>query len=459
MIGLCLKWLQEHSTAQRCAGTFLRSIHWPWFAVAAAVVAGCARLLWIVRRYGVNVFFWDQWDYLDPLFRGESLWTHFRWQHGPIRQGLGYFVIDAIYAFSGWDARSDGFAGIVAMACAAALLLAVSKRLFDRLSVFDAIVPLAVLSSSAFEVLVGTPNPSHGPLPLLLVAAFSLSLFIERAWIRTAVTSALTFAAVYTGFGLFLGLVAPVVFAANAIRQPQARLPNLTGLALGFLSWASFLQGYRFMPATDCFRFPDPQPVRYLTFFGALAIRPFALFAHSGAGAAAAALGGCALVLVSAIAGFHFLRRGDPLSRTVFVLCGFSLLFAAGSAVGRACLGTSQAEASRYVPYMAPAVVGAYFLLRSLPATRLRDVALSCLLLGCIAKETWPGLHVQLQWYGHGKSAWAECFRARGDIARCDAETGFPIYPRPEATHLDQKLAWLRERRLGLFKQPVSTTP
>jgi hypothetical protein len=81
--------------------------------------------------------------------------------------------------------------------------------LFDRLSVFDAIVPLAVLSSSAFEVLVGTPNPSHGPLPLLLVAAFSLSLFIERAWIRTAVTSALTFAAVYTGFGLFLGLVAP----------------------------------------------------------------------------------------------------------------------------------------------------------------------------------------------------------------------------------------------------------
>jgi hypothetical protein len=198
--------------------------------------------------------------------------------------------------------------------------------------------------------------------------------------------------------------------------------------------------------------------LRYLSFFGSIAIRPFALFAHSGAGAAAAALGGCALVLVSAIAGFHFLRRGDPLSRTVFVLCGFSLLFAAGSAVGRACLGTSQAEASRYVPYMAPAVVGAYFLLRSLPATRLRDAALSCLLLGCVAKETWPGLHGQLHWYGHGKAAWADCFRARGDIARCDAETGFRIYPLPEATHLDQKLAWLRERRLGLFK-PASTTP
>ena len=439
----------------------MRAIRWPWLAIPAATLAACARLLWIVHRYGVNVFFWDQWDYLDPLFRGDGLWTRFTWQHGPIRQGVGYLVIDGTYALSGWDTRSDALAAIVAMTCAAILLLAVSRLLFGRLSAFDMIVPLCVLTSSSFEILVGTPNPAHGPVPLFLVAAFVLSLFIEHAWTRTLVASALTFAAVYTGFGVFLGLVAPVVFAAEAGRRPQERLAHLTGLVLCLLSMASFFRGYRGQPAVDCFQFPDPHPIRYIAFLGQIAIRPFSIFVHSPAGVVAAALGGLALVLVPAIAGFRFLRRGDPLARTVFVLSAFSLAFAAGSAVGRVCLGPTAADASRYVPYMAPALVGGYFLLRSMPATRLRDAALGCFLLACIVKEVRPepGRRAYLEWLWRGKSAWADCFRQKGDVARCDAETGFRIHPVPEVTQLDRKLAYLRERKLGLFKRLSSTAP
>src|SRR3981081_625139 len=103
----------------------MRAIRWPWLAIPAATLAACARLLWIVHRYGVNIFFWDQWDYLDPLFGGDGLRTRCTWQHGPLREGVEYRVIDGAYALSGWDTRSDGLTAVVAMACAAIVLLAV----------------------------------------------------------------------------------------------------------------------------------------------------------------------------------------------------------------------------------------------------------------------------------------------------------------------------------------------
>jgi len=34
----------------------------------------------------------------------------------------------------------------------------------------------------------------------------------------------------------------------------------------------------------------------------------------------------------------------------------------------------------------------------------------------------------------------------------CERETGIRIYPDPPATHLQEKLDWLEQRRLNLFK-------
>lgn len=434
---------------------------WPWIAIAIASTAAGARLLWLVHRYSVNIFFWDQWDFLNPLFHGEGAWAFFNLEHGPIREGVGGLVIALTYRLTRWDTRFDGLSEIVAMFAAAACLLAVSKRLFGRLSVFDAIVPLAVLTGGAFEILVITPNPAHGPVPLLLVAAFTLSLFIERVWPRVLVSSALAFAAIYTGFGLVLAPLVLALFALEAVRKPSERLAWLCGLGLTLLSLASFFRGYRSQPAAECFQFPDPHPLRYLLFLAAISARPFSILPRSPAGPVAAALGGLALVLIPAWAGLRFLRRGDPVARTVFVLSGFSLAFAVSSAIGRSCAGPGAGTASRYVLYLSPAIVAAYFLLRDLPAGRVRQGALSCLLLACVLKEAIPerSRHGLLVKNWRGKSAWAECFRRLGDVGRCDAETGFRIYPVPEATDLAGKLAFLREHKLGLFKDAPSTAP
>jgi hypothetical protein len=51
-----------------------------------------------------------------------------------------------------------------------------------------------------------------------------------------------------------------------------------------------------------------------------------------------------------------------------------------------------------------------------------------------------------------GKQAWVSCYRQRHDLQACDVETGFPLYPAPGATRMQEKLDFLETRRLSLFR-------
>ena len=73
------------------------------------------RLADFVNRYAVNILYWDQWDFLRGLFDGADLWSLFRWQHGPQRQGLGNLIIAVLYSATGWDGRVDAAATAVVM--------------------------------------------------------------------------------------------------------------------------------------------------------------------------------------------------------------------------------------------------------------------------------------------------------------------------------------------------------
>jgi len=50
-----------------------------------AVGLGC-RLFLVIRKYSVNLPYWDQWDIYRPLFAKLPLWRLFLWQHGPHRE-------------------------------------------------------------------------------------------------------------------------------------------------------------------------------------------------------------------------------------------------------------------------------------------------------------------------------------------------------------------------------------
>jgi hypothetical protein len=386
-----------------------------------------------------------------------------RWQHGPHRQGLGGLVVAVTAWLTGWNVRIEVFVSGAIVLLAALAALALVRRERGRWAWSDAVLPVLFLSLSQYELFAVTPNPAHGPLPLLLVMLFALGLQMRSPWSGLAVLVATDFAATHTGFGVFLGVVAPVVFAARlaaALRKQSGRLVPAVGLAASLGSLALFFHGYVLQSAVACFQFPDPHPVRYVSFLGTLFLRPFEL---RGAGAALAfglALGlACAGLACWSCWRMLATRERTRLPEIVFAFTSFSLLFAANSAVGRACLGPESAGSSRYVPYLIPFLLAAYLALSTggSPAwPRAAALAALCSLL--LGKEALRMHHniEDADHYANGKRRWRDCYLATSDVAACSGP--FKIYPEPAATHLEEKLRFLRERHLSFFRQSARPT-
>ncbi len=432
-----------------------------WLAAAAATWALLSlRLAHFVGRHSVNVLYFDQWDFWEGLFRGDGPWALFRWQHGPVRQGLGGLVIAASARASGWDVRVECFvtAGIVAAAAVLALLLA--RALRGSWSLADACIPFVFLTLSLYELFVVTPNPAHGALPLLLVTGYALALQIERAAVRVPVLVVLAFLATYTGFGFFLGPVSVLVLALDLTRAARERRQvalHALGLTVCALAVASFFSGYVFAPASECFRFPDPHPLGYLAYLNLLFIRVLELQVvkplRMGLGLPIP-LAAAALVAWSGWRAAASLGR-SRLHLTIFALGAFSWLFAANAAIGRVCLGAGQAASSRYVPYLIPMLLAAYLFLSIDAGGRWKRALLGVFAILCVGKEIW-GPAASRTWVDHyegGKRRWVACYLRMEDVARCNDEAHFLIYPDEASTpRLERDLAFLRARKLNLFK-------
>ncbi len=427
----------------------------PLVAIAVVLVGFAVRLFSFVNQHAISVLFWDQWGFLGPLFDHRGWWTMFHYQHGPHRQGVGGLLIALVYPLSGWNGRAEAFVAAVLMIGTTLLCLWIVRLAFGRWSLWDVCIPLLVLTTVDFEIFAGTTNLAHGPMPVFLIALFVLCAFIERPWVRTATMGVSLFCAVFTGFGVLLGLVAPCVYLLQ-LRDAEQRRPAAVGLILWALTMVAFGKGYVFEPAAACFKFPDPNPSGYLTFFGWLVARPLSIFGDSLAGRLALYFAALLLLVVAALAMFKFLRAPkDARSRTIFILAAFSVVFGASTAVGRLCLGVGLAVTPRYVPYMLLGWVAIYFWLRDLaerlPAMRVLPAAFLVL---CVAKNFFPDIRMtsQIAWYTEGKRKWISCYREHHDIETCDRVANFQIFPDPKDKHFRERLDYLEQNHLSLFR-------
>ncbi len=424
---------------------------------AAFVIAACAalavRLLNFTDTFAVNVLYWDEWDFLAPYFNGDSLATKFLWQHGPIRQGVGAIAIEIIYRLTNWNSRVESFfeAGVVCIA--AALALWTKRRLIGPLRPLDVFIPLIYLTLNQWEMVAVTVNPAHGPLPLLLVTwlAFSTTM-ASRRW-RVLNIALATILATYTGFGVFLGLVGPVLLALEVHQATESRDRALfaTALACTLGAFAGFFVHYRFVPAVDCFKFPDPHPSRYLLFIGEFYFQRTGVVLEGGKGVVlygALLVGLIALALRSWWLAFF---REDRVALVVAALSSYVLLFAVNSAIGRTCIGAGAGLASRYVDYSSLAWFAVYlWLIRLLPESQVaRDTVLVLFTMAAL------GERVDRSGAGHymtRKKAWVRCYLQTHSIQGCDAAGG-PIYPVPVGTHMQEKLDYLEKNKLNLFSE------
>lgn len=430
----------------------------PWIIASVFVLMG-VRLATFVNRYAVNILFWDQWDFLQGLFDGADAWTLFRWQHGPQRQGIGNLIGAVIYSATGWNGRADAAASAVVLLLAALAGLWLVKRVCGTLRPWDAVVPLIFLTTASAETYFVSPNMAHGPLPALLLVAYALALTAPSHVMRCVLLVVLNFLAVNTGFTLLLGGVTPVLLFLQACASQltiRERAISAASIAACVGTLALFFHGFVFHSATDCFQFPHVRPWEYVPYTGFVLGRPFGLKAGD---AAARLLVGTAVAMGMAgfvtYAGFRLVRvQGNSVLWAVTcALTGFALLFASTSAVGRVCLGFYSAAASRYIPYMLPAMLALYLVIRTGAAnSRVARALLPVFLVACVAKEL-PRISTnEAAAYYKYKQRWRDCYLAKHDIDVCDAWAGHKVYPSPEATHLQEKLDWLEARRYSLFQ-------
>lgn len=447
----------EHAAIKRNA------VPWPLLFVLLSTALVAARLFRLVNRYAVNILFWDQWDFSNAtLFQQHSLWQMFRWQHGPHRQGVGAIVAWLIEPMFRWNSRGEAFLACTIFVLAALLALYLKKRLYGPVTYADVVIPLIFLTPLEYESLFGSTNLSHGPLPVLLLVIYCIGWTLPGVGARYVWVLITNFLLIYTGFGLFAGLITPVLLVLDYWTHKRRGAPgptlvgSLAALAIAAGSLLSFFIGYKLDPAAACFK-PFSEPLlQYLQYVDLMFVNFTGI---KGTGIFATLLGGLILLWIGAALAATLTPMaatkeegiaGNMVGATLFI---FSLLFCANTALGRLCLGLLTAQSSRYVPYLIPAFLGIYFSCLASGHKNWKTLGT----IGVFAIVMSAALPVRIgdrsmmAQYHNVKNNWRECYLQHHDIQQCDTLTGTKIYPWPESGHLKDKLDFLEEKKLNLY--------
>lgn len=441
-------------------------------------VIGLLTINWImaVARFQVNLLFWDQWEFMQPLFEDEGWWSLFIWQHGPHRQGLAHVLTSWVLQLSGWDTRWESLWIVLIMVATTVVLLLWKQRLTGSLGWGDLWIPLAALGMRQWENVMLVPNASHSHFPLLLLAV--------GAWVAAASSSILKwwllgvvgFFALFTGFGIFVwgallwGTIMRLVAAVRGRVAWSAMWGQGLVLGLLLLALAVFLQDYRLNPASTGAAFPHWPLWDYPRFVMVMLASRMELTGQS----LWVYLGGGFMLLAGLAAWWDSSRRvvntesssaGD-VAASLFLTAGLSFAFFA--AAGRVHLGMAAGEVPRYTPlliavwlgllawafarqnrgWMAGAL-GLGWLMALLPWTDLPDREL----------RDWPGtlgmgsatraaVH---QSQGH-KIHWLKVWEDSGYDWEAATEQVPPgLHARADGVALGQKIQWLQERELSFW--------
>lgn len=439
------------------------------FLIFCSLLAGCAVFRWfyLIDRYSVNILFWDQWDFYSAFFFDKqlSLWELFTWQHSPHRQGLGFIITKIINHLSGWNTRVECFAAGGIMVLTTLLFAALKRKLLGRWTRFDVILLLIVLTPLQYEIFCGTPNLSHGSVPIFLMALYCLAwLPASRPW-RYSGLLLINFLMIYTGFGIFIGVITPILLVFEGVSQYRQGQTTGLWLAVGALIVAvfsaySFTIGYTFHPAVEGFSFPHPQSWKYPLY---ILVGLANFWGVKGVGLSSLLAGGltfsylCWLLYLyghqltaCTLAKSPYPAIDKNISLIICTLILFTLLFLCNTAVGRLSLGMHSAQSSRYITYMIPAFVAIYLHISRVQAEKPLLILLLLLGLGVSTAMIKKDLR-HMEYYATRKQLWKERYLETEDIKLADKASGEAIHPAPGHTGLKSKLGYLKEKKLNLY--------
>jgi hypothetical protein len=442
---------------------FIKGIHRP-FAILFLLIAVSGLLIWrlfsFISRYAVNILFYDQLAFYSPLFNHKNLWQVFSWQHGPHREGIGLVVTAILANATHWNSRADAFAAGVILSLALLCALVLKWRLFGSTTFTDITIPFIFLTLFQYEALVVVPNLSYGVFPLLLIMLYCLTLLLDNQIKRYLIILVLNFLLIFTGFGVFMGLLTMALFLIDIYQSRRRRKDIYVAIIAFFLalmSSLSFLISYHFDPAIPNFSFSVSYLLQYPFFLGMMLSAYWGWHALIVGQPIAIATGSSILLILLAVLVFRgrrLFREGlyfDRKNLVMVILISYSLLFCFFTAIGRTPLGLQQAQVSRYLTLLIPAFTALYFHLQTISNVKLRQLLLSTYFIMSIVGSLPISMIDTLPLKNYNdKTNWKACYLQYEDVKKCDQLTQFQIYP-VNNNDLQSKLFYLKEHHLNLF--------
>ncbi len=443
----------------------------PWLVLAAAGI----RLHQFTNRWAVNVLMLDQWDYFTPMFQEQGLYALFTFKHGPHRQGLGYLLTYWIFGLTDWNSRAEAFLNCFLLIGAAALVLWLKARIFGRLRWYDAVLPMFILTPMQMDHLVITLNPSHSVVPLVLILACAHALISTPAWMRYGVSAVINVFATFTGFSVFVSPTLFVIYLVRAYRAIRQRSGKdlawaIAGMVAVFATIKWFLYGYTVAAAVPGWVFPDPRWHLYPSFV-AIALGNILLHGLNDiVKLEAAGWLVIALILVALVRhGFRAFRiprtneaaRDRRLDDLVTFFLVYGLAFAASMAIGRLILGIEAGRAARYYALLCILFFGLYFAAMAwrTPSFRIAlvTVMVFCAVNLCVFIDPTDAGNIRA--YSHAKKAFVRTYLETNDSNKAVTAANGLVFPSAERTHMDEKLKYMRDRRLNLFRSLPKDRP
>lgn len=340
----------------------------------AAVILPAIYIASLVRRFGVNVPLWDDWDMVPMIVdahEGDLKFADLFAQQLEARTLIPKLLFILFTFFGRFDARDGMMFSVLVCALTAWGLFVLLRRSGVSLVATTACFVLIVLSifSPAQEELwlLASGFPSFMPIAFILAGLLILQTRASML-VKFVSCAALAICSTFTlAHGLLaFGLTFPVLFVWERPRRWFAWLVGWSMLGAAFA--VIYFWGYTKPPEVPAFAPPVPfiDYVRYgLIFLGGGLVYGVRPAPDKLPLTAATTFGVVLLVLFAAAATYVLARRRDNefLRRTVpwIVLGLYSIGCAIPASLGRVGIGVQQALDSRYVTfsmYLTIALIG-----------------------------------------------------------------------------------------------------
>src|SRR5215471_3530958 len=388
----------------------------------AALLAVLPALLaaYLIKRYAVNVIFWDEWGVvrlLDRWYTGSWTFADLWAQHNEHRIVFPRVLLIALWHWTHLDTRAGMWAAWVMLCCLAVVLyFLISPSAADHKSALCWFMPISwlVFNWRQWENLLWGFQIGFALMLLCVVCAIYLltrSAGLDRSyWLAmlSAVVGSFTLAngLLIWPIGLLQILGQHYLSRARGTQQlwGQTGVWSLAGLVV----YTLYFRGYHKPGLHPSWFFFLQHPLTaiqyFLIYWGSPLIGVIGgLDTTQVAGGLLLAIGGCTMAI---------LLCGQPLPRAAlpylsFVL--FALLSGAMLVIARAGFGLEQAASSRYVPFAALGLIG-FFVLVQLVASDARRRTLQGVWMGLLVLGA---LTSYVQGRSIARSTWAE----RGEAA------------------------------------------